>query len=92
MKTPDPSTSSGLPRGLKGALEANLLISRNKWWPYQPIYSTIRRNLAPSTWVETTCNELNYIANYPNNPSKTPFNQTTKKTQKANIKSQRTLT
>ena len=36
MKIPDPSTQSGLPRGLKGVLEANLLNCRNKWWPYQP--------------------------------------------------------
>lgn len=30
------STQSGLPRGLKGVLEANLLNCRNRWWPYQP--------------------------------------------------------
>ena len=36
MKTPDSSTQSGLPRGLKRVLEANLLNCINRWWPYQP--------------------------------------------------------
>ncbi len=36
MKIPDPSTQSGLPRGLKGGVSCNLLNCRNKWWPYQP--------------------------------------------------------
>ena len=30
------STQSGLPRGLKRVLEANLLNCINRWWPYQP--------------------------------------------------------